>query len=340
MPGLTDLPVTEFDLIRQYLAGLTTQRDDVVLGIGDDCALLRPPPGQLLAVSMDTLVEGRHFFPASDPHALGHKALAVNLSDLAAMGARPAWATLSLTMPSADTDWLSGFVAGFVALAADYRLQLVGGDMTRGPLSITVQVHGWVDEGSALRRSGGSAGDVVFVSGTIGDAGLALQRLLMPSTGQAVSEFLRRRLDRPVPQVELGCLLGGHACAAIDVSDGLIADLAHICEASGCGARIELTALPLSDEVAAYCSGGDWRPVLAGGDDYELLFCVPPGNVEAVKRLCGQQGASVKEIGSLVATPGITLVYPDGEESTDLPRGFDHFASDPRQPRPGQQRGQ
>jgi thiamine-monophosphate kinase len=325
--GLMAAPVNEFDLIRRFLQGTTAQRDDVVLGIGDDCALLRATPGELLAVSMDTLVEGRHFFPGCDPQALGHKALAVNLSDLAAMGARPAWATLSLTMPSADTQWLSAFVSGFAALARLHELQLVGGDMTRGPLSVTVQVHGWVDEGSALRRSGGAPGDRVFVSGTIGDAALALQWLLTSSPDGQPSEFLRRRLDRPTPRINLGQLLCGCAGAAIDISDGLTADLGHICTASGCGARIELAAIPLSNDVAAYCAGGDWKPVLAGGDDYEVLFSVSPENVDELLSRCEQAGESIKEIGQLVATPGITLVYPDGGECADPPRGFDHFAS-------------
>jgi len=317
--------VSEFDLIRQFFADATASRADVLLGIGDDCALLQPPAGSGLAVSMDTLVEGRHFLPGTDPESLGHKALAVNLSDLAAMGAEPAWATLALTLPHADTAWLGAFVGGFATLAAEHGVQLVGGDTTRGPLTITVQVHGFVDPDAALKRDGGKAGDRLFLSGCIGDAGLALRRVQGAASPDADAAYLRERLDRPSPRVALGRLLAGRASAAIDVSDGLVADLGHICTASGTGARVDLDRLPLSPAVAAGCERGDWQPALAGGDDYELLFSVAPGQVESLLAHCHAAGEQIKEIGCLVADSGIVLVYPDGRTSEEIPHGFDHF---------------
>ena len=319
------MSVSEFDLIRDYFARATGARADVLLGIGDDCALLRPPPDLALAVSVDTLVAGRHFLADADPLGLGHKALAVNLSDLAAMGAQPAWATLALTLPQVDKNWLRAFVDGFAALAASHDVQLVGGDTTRGPLSITVQVHGFVDPLLALRRSGARAGHRLLVSGTVGDAGLALQLMQQHLGGGGVDSRLCRRLDRPTPRVALGRLLVGQAGAAIDVSDGLIADLGHICTASGVGARVELARLPLSPAFREHCPPRQWRPALAGGDDYELLFSVAADRIEALRERCRAAGESVQEIGCLVDVPGITLVYPDGRESTEIPDGFDHF---------------
>jgi len=222
--------LSEFDLIRAHFAHLGAGRADVVLGVGDDCALLRVPAGQELAVSIDTLVAGVHFLPSVDPEALGHKCLAVGLSDLAAMGAEPAWATLALTLPREDPRWLGAFAAGFAALAREHGLALVGGDTTHGPLSISVQVHGLVPAGQAIRRAGARPGDLVGVSGTLGDAGLALRHLL---AGEAVAADSRARLERPTPRVALGLALRGLATAMIDISDGLAADLGHILEESG-----------------------------------------------------------------------------------------------------------
>ncbi len=315
-------PTSEFDLIRRHFARATAPRDDVVLGVGDDCALLRPDPDALLAVGIDTLVAGRHFRADVDPQALGHKALAVNLSDLAAVGARPAWATLALTLPATDDAWLAAFAAGFAELAAAHGVQLVGGDTTRGPLCITVQVHGFVAAGDALRRDAGRPGDRLFVSGTLGDAALALAQL---AAGDAVDPALLQRLDRPQPRVALGRLLGGRANAAIDVSDGLAADLAHVCAASGVGARIRLDRLPLSPPLAARAARGDWSAPLAGGDDYELLFSVPAAAADALATQCRAAGHAVTEIGALVAGDGVALVYPDGRVSQEVPGGFDHF---------------
>jgi thiamine-monophosphate kinase len=311
----------EFELIRRHFHGATGPRDDVILGIGDDCALLGCRPGQSLAVSMDTLVAGRHFLPNDPAEAVGHKALAVNLSDLAAMGAEPAWATLALTLPESDDAWVAGFMTGFSRLAAEHGVQLVGGDTTAGPLSITCQVHGWVDPQAALRRSGARAGDRLFVSGTLGDAALALRHRL---AGDAPCG-LEGRLDRPEPRVALGRLLAGYATAAIDISDGLLADLRHVCDASGSGARIELARLPLSPAVIAECGGADWRLPLAGGDDYELLFAVPAERVDELVGECSKAGNAIHPIGEFTASPGVTLVYPDGRETQEGPDGFDHF---------------
>lgn len=315
---------SEFDLIRQYFTPATAPRDDVPLGIGDDCALLAPPPGLQLAVSVDTLVAGRHFLPDVDPQSLGHKALAVNLSDLAAMGAMPAWATLALTLPAADRAWLAAFMRGFTELAALHGVQLVGGDTTRGPLSVTIQVHGFVEPGMALRRSGGRPGDRLFVSGTVGGAALALR---LAQQGAPVPQTLQRRLDWPQPRIALGRLLAGSAGAAIDISDGLVADLRHVCEASAVGARVDLASLPLPTQVAAVCAAGDWHTALAGGDDYELLFALAPDVVDEVLTRCRGTGEAIQEIGVLVDEPGVRLVYPDGRIGEDGPDGFDHFKS-------------
>ncbi len=319
------MSLSEFDLIRQFFAEATASRDDVRLGVGDDCALLQVPDNAVLAVSMDTLVEGRHFFADCAPEALGHKALAVNLSDLAAMGAEPAWVTLSLTLPGADPVWLETFMRGFGRLAAAHRVQLVGGDTTRGPLSITVQAHGFLPDGKALRRDAGRSGDLLFVSGTVGDAGFALRHHSRPVADSPYSEELADRLDRPVPRVALGRLLLDHATAAIDISDGLVADLRHICEVSGVGARIDLGSLPLSAPVAAVCAQGDWDLPLAAGDDYELLFAVPPHARNAMLDACHDAGHTIHEIGRLVPGTGVTLIHPDGRATQEVPDGFDHF---------------
>ena len=282
--------MNEFDLIRTHFAALGAARTDVELGVGDDCALLAVPAGQRLAVSIDTLVCGTHFLPDCDPEALGYKSLAVGLSDLAAMGAEPAWATLALTLPpelvAEHPDWIAAFARGLGALAQHHGVRLVGGDTTRGPLSVTLQVHGLVPEGAAIRRAGARPGDLIYVSGTLGDAGLALRQIL---AGAPVEPGLRERLDRPTPRVALGMALRGIATAMIDVSDGLAADLGHILDASGVGAELRLQSLPLSPSVAAVVAAdGDWSLPLASGDDYELCFCIPPG---LVGRDRGSRGA-------------------------------------------------
>jgi thiamine-monophosphate kinase len=319
------VPASEFALIRRYFDAATPSRDDVLLGVGDDCALLEPPVGQLLAVSIDTLVAGVHFQADDRADGIGHKALAVGLSDLASMGAQPAWATLALTLPRPDEDWLAAFMSGFARLAATFGVQLVGGDTTRGPLCISVQVHGRVPRAEAMRRDAARPGDRLYVSGTLGDAALALRERL---AGVADS-VLAGRLDCPDPRIGLGLALRGHAAAAIDVSDGLVSDLAHICERSGVGARIELARLPLSTPVAAACATGDWSLPLHGGDDYELLFTVPGDRVERVEQACAGAGEAVRWIGTITAGPDIVLVSPDGTEHKEQPHGFDHFRTAP-----------
>ena len=317
--------MSEFDLIANYLTGIGAQRDDVLVDVGDDCALLSVPAGRELAVSIDTLVAGVHFLSGSNPESLGWKALAVGLSDLAAVGAEPAWATLALTMPEADEAWLGAFARGFGALAAAQDVRLVGGDLTRGPLTISVQVHGLVPAGHALRRRGARPGDLVCVSGAIGDAGLALRHL---QQGEPLDDYLRRRLERPTPRVELGELLRGVATAAIDLSDGLVADLGHVLAASGCGARIELDRLPLADQVAGVvAASGDWGLPLASGDDYELCFTIPPAHAAELAVLSAAARCPLTQIGDVDAQVGLRFVQADGHAWQPRLAGYDHFAA-------------
>lgn len=318
--------MSEFDLIRDHFARLGARREDVVLGVGDDCALLRVPPGRELAVSIDTLVSGVHFLPDCDPEGLGHKSLAAGLSDLAAMGAEPAWATLALTLPAADDAWVGAFARGLAALAVDHRLALVGGDITRGPLTVSVQVHGFVPAGEGVRRSGARPGDLVCVSGTLGDAALALALI---EAGGPVPEALRGRLERPTPRVALGLALRGLASAMIDLSDGLAADLGHILEASGNpGAEVRLGDLPLSDAVARRVREvGDWTLAAAGGDDYELCFTVPPHRGAGIADAAAAAHCVVAVIGAITATPGLRFLRPDGGVWRPRHSGYVHFAS-------------
>lgn len=317
---------TEFELIERYFHR-AAPREDVVLGVGDDAALLRPPPGQALALTVDTLVAGVHFPEQTPPEAVGHKALAVNLSDLAAMGARPAWVTLALTLPRADEAWLEGFARGFMELLAAHGAALVGGDTTRGPLSVSVQACGFVPEGQALRRDGARPGDLIYVTGTLGDAALGLAALSGEQVlGPAEADHCLARLDRPEPRVAAGLALRGLATAAIDISDGLVADLGHVLAASGAGAVVELQALPLSPAVRrAVERGGDWSPAVAGGDDYELLFTVPEARrAEVAEALAGRGGASC--IGRIEAAPGLRLLDGEGRAVRPARAGWDHFA--------------
>ena len=316
---------SEFDLIRDYFSGLGA-RADVTLGVGDDCALLQPPPGRELALTADTLVSGVHFFPGCDPEALGHKALAVNLSDLAAMGAEPAWISLGLTLPTPDRAWLQGFSRGLGGLVRRYGLQLVGGDTTRGPLTVGVQAIGFCPPGQAMTRAGARPGDRVLVSGTLGDAGLALQAAAGTSLAPAARALVQARLERPSPRVELGLALRGLASAAVDISDGLAADLGHVLAASGVGARLELQRLPLSEPVRRWVKdGGDWRLPLAAGDDYELCLCVPPERESAALKLGRQLGCDLTPVGVIETVPGLRCILPDGGELA-VPTGYDHFS--------------
>lgn len=317
------MPLSEFSLIARYFSR-HGNREDVVLGVGDDAALLEIPPGMQLAVSVDVMVAGRHFPPNTPPEAIGHKALAVNLSDMAAMGAEPAWATLALTLPEPDTDFLDGFANGFYRLAEQHHVALVGGDTVRGPLQLAVQIQGLVPRGKALTRSGARPGDHLFVTGTLGDAGAGLalvQRRLDCPDGDA----LRRRLDYPTPRVAAGLALRDIASAAIDISDGLLADLGHILEASGAGAELDLDAIPLSAALRRCVpdNGEQLRLALTAGDDYELCFTVPASKLALVEQAAIGWDFPVTCIGRITADPGI--LFCNGEPPPDLTTGFDHF---------------
>jgi len=319
------MPLSEFDIIERFFRRPGGSRDDVLLGIGDDAALLAVPCDRDLAVAVDTLVSGRHFPPATAAFDIGHKALAVNLSDLAAMGAEPAWATLALTLPEVDEAWLQSFADGFFALADRYDVQLVGGDTTRGPLSVTVQVHGLVARGRALRRDGARPGQRIFVTGTIGDAAYALWQM---QAGKPVGPGLLERLNRPEPRVAFGCALVGVGNAAIDISDGLLADLGHIVAASGCGATLWVDRLPRSALLPAPASSPRVLvSQLSGGDDYELCFCVEPENAAVVHTLARDCALAVTEVGVIESEPGVRCLHDDGSVYQPHARGFDHFAS-------------
>ncbi|VAW78114.1 Thiamine-monophosphate kinase, partial [hydrothermal vent metagenome] len=279
------MPDSEFDIIERYFQRSQPMRDDVLLGIGDDAALLRVPAGKQLVVAVDTLVAGRHFPKQTSAADIGHKALAVNLSDLAAMGATPAWATLALTLPTADTAWLQAFSSGFFQLADEYAITLIGGDTTRGPLSITVQVHGFVEPGRALQRSTARPGDAVYVSGTLGEAACALQKILADEMPEAA---LLQRLNRPQPRVALGQSLAGLASAAIDISDGLLADLGRLLTASSCGATLWPDRLPCSSALQHLPAGQARDCQFNGGDDYELCFTLPEDKRKALAAVQAQ----------------------------------------------------
>ena len=314
--------MAEFDLIARIRQRVAS-RGDVVLGIGDDCALLLPPPGMQLAVTMDALNVGVHFPPETSPADIGWKALAVNLSDLAAMGAQPAWGTLSLSLPQGDPGFVDAFFDGFFALAAQHGFALVGGDTTRGPLSIAITAHGLVEPGRALRRDGAREGDDIWVSGTLGDAAGALRQW---QAGAAISPVLQARLDRPTPRVALGLALRGIASSCIDVSDGLLADLAHICRASGVGAEVDVDALPASDALRA-AFDPDTRRVLqaAGGDDYELCFSMPASAGDALARALMEAGTQATRIGTITAKEGVRPLL-DGVAWSAPATGWQHFA--------------
>jgi len=310
----------EFALIDRIRARIQPRRD-VRLGIGDDAALLAVPTGQLLAVSMDTLNVGVHFHAEVGPAALGHKVLAVNLSDLAAMGAEPAWCTLALSLPDADAAWLDAFLDGFCALADAHRVTLVGGDTTRGPLSISVTVHGFVPSGQALRRDAARVGDDIWLTGSSGDAAAALAGIADPA--------LRERLDRPTPRIQAGLALRRRAHACIDVSDGLLADLGHVLSASGVAAEIELAALPVSPALSAVSDQSRrWQWQLAGGDDYELLFTAAERDRDSIAAALAAVQTPAARIGRIVAGAGCRVLRPDGGEWQPSRLGYEHFAAD------------
>ncbi len=314
----------EFELIARHF---TRPVRRAALGIGDDCALLQPGAGMQFAVSCDMLVEGRHFLSSVPPDRLGHKALAVNLSDLAACGAEPLAFTLALALPRADDDFLAGFARGLFALADAHGIDLVGGDTTAGPLNICITVFGQVPTGGALLRRGARAGDDLWVSGALGDARLALEvfrgTVTLPG---AQFESVRRAMELPQPRVALGLALRGVASSAIDLSDGLVGDLGHVLERSGVAAVLHADAVPRSNVLAALPLALQRQCVLAGGDDYELLFTAPPGRRDAVQAAAARAGVAVTHCGEIVAGSGLRVQDAAGAELRAVWRGFDHFA--------------
>jgi len=316
----------EFDVIARHF---TRPAANAVLGVGDDCALVDVTNGMDLTVSTDTMVSGTHFFPDVDPEHLGHKALAVNLSDIAAMGAMPYWAMLALTVPSVDHAWLAAFAKGFFDLAAEYNVSLIGGDTTRGPLTLTVTIMGEVPAGAALRRSGAKAGNDVWVSGNVGDAALAVAhrhgKLVLTESDYHEAVM---RLYEPTPRVALGQALRGQATAAIDISDGLLADLGHICRLSGVGATVDMASIPLSAIGAKHFDTDAGRTaIVAGGDDYELCFTAPANSRESIAELTDVLGVPLTRIGQIKRGKGVSLLGPDGKALKIDGRGYDHFSA-------------
>ncbi|MEI7073517.1 thiamine-phosphate kinase [Pectobacterium versatile] len=319
----------EFDLIARYFNRVRSSRRDVELGIGDDCALLTVADKQMLAVSTDTLVSGVHFLPDIDPADLGYKSLAVNLSDLAAMGADPAWLSLAITLPKSNSQWLSAYSDSLFELLDYYGMQLVGGDTTRGPLSLTLTIHGLVPAGRALTRRGARIGDWIYVTGSLGDsaAGLAiLQNTLHVDDEETRQRLLQRHL-RPQPRILQGQALRDLASSAIDLSDGLISDLQHILKASECGARINLDAIPQSDWLRG-CVGEEQalRWALSGGEDYELCFTVPEINRGALELALGHLGADYTCIGQIGPSSEGLRFFRDNKATELNWKGYDHFS--------------
>lgn len=322
---------SEFDLIARYF---TRPASRARLGVGDDCALLALTPGHELAISTDMLVAGTHFFPDTDPQRLGHKTLAVNLSDLAAMGARPASALLSLALPAADEAWIAAFARGFFALADEHDVELVGGDTTRTPsggtLTLNVTILGEVPAGQAIRRSGARVGDDVWVSNTLGDAALGLAVLQGKVTlGQAGRDCCVARLEMPTPRIALGLALRGIAHSMLDISDGLAGDLAHIARASGVAAQVNVDALPLSPALRGVARELALQCALAGGDDYELCFTAAADRRAAVEAAGGAAGVAVTCIGSIMPAAAALVRFVDGAGHELVLRlgGYDHFGT-------------
>lgn len=319
--------LSEFDLIARYFTRPPRPSGATVLGVGDDCALLAPPAGMQLAISSDMLVEGRHFFPGADASLLGHKSLAVNLSDLAAMGARPLGFTLALALPQARPEWLAAFSGGLLALADAHGCELIGGDTTKGPLNICITVFGAVAPGQALRRDAARPGDDIWISGSLGDARLALAgyrgelELAAPELEEAAP-----RMHAPTPRVALGQALAGIAHAAIDISDGLVGDLGHVLRRSAAGAELDADSLPAGPVLARREADLRRRFTLAGGDDYELCFTAPADRREAVIAAAARARTAVTRVGRVTAEPGLRLLDADGRPLALQLSSFDHFS--------------
>lgn len=318
------MPLSEFELIRKYFSK-STNKPEIICGIGDDAAVVAVPHGMELVISMDTLISGVHFPVTCSPQDIGYKALAVNLSDMAAMGADPRWITLALTMPENDETWLGKFMDGFNELAQQFNLDLIGGDLTRGPLTITIQVHGFNITGKSIYRCGAQTGDLIYVSGTLGDAGLALRLLEDQSLlKNRHHEYLMQRLNRPVPRIHLGMNLRDIASSAIDISDGLLADLAHILTASHTGAIVNVDQIPLSDALKEYEAGNVLDFVLTSGDDYELCFTVPPARRSNIDQMNSGDCKPVC-IGYVIDKPGIQWLQADNQPYTPPGGAYTHF---------------
>ncbi len=321
--------MNEFDLIKRYF-NPSTQPAVADLGIGDDAALFTPRPGFQLAISVDMLVSGRHFFADVDPWRLGHKALAVNLSDMAAMGAQPRWFTLALALPEANPAWLAAFSQGMFALAAEHQVELVGGDTTRGPLTISIQIAGEVETGTALTRGAANAGDDVWVSGLLGAAAAAVaHRAEALQLDKHVLTRCQDRLELPTPRVALGRALRGLASACLDLSDGIIGDLAHICARSGLRAQLQASSLPIDPVLADLPLSSQQKFALTGGDEYELCFCAPPAHREQIARLAAQSGLPLTRVGRMLAPQTdarpVQLVDDTGAVLDFGHGAFDHF---------------
>jgi thiamine-monophosphate kinase len=323
--------VNEFELIARFFSR-SPRAASVHLSVGDDAALLAPTPGCELAVAVDMLVGGRHFFADTDPERLGHKALAVNLSDIAAMGATPRWALLAGALPDGDAAWVAAFARGFYALADAHGVDLVGGDTTRGPLNLCVTIMGEVPEGRALLRSGAKPGDDVYVSGALGDAALAVAAMTgRTRLGAEALLAARARLEMPAPRIALGLALRGVATAAIDVSDGLLGDLGHILERSAVGATVDLPAIPRSPALAHVAGGAAaalaLECLLAGGDDYELCFTAPRAAADRIAAIGARTALPLARIGAITAGPGLVVRDGRGVPLPALPRAYDHFGA-------------
>ena len=313
--------MTEFEAIEKYFAGLTPEEHGVVLGVGDDAALLATAPDTNLVVSTDSLVSGVHFFPDADPSDVGYKALAVNLSDMAAMAALPRWFTLALTLSETEMthEWLEGFARGLAEPAGNYAVSLVGGDLCKGPPAVTIQVIGECPKGQEIRRRGANTGDQIYVSDKLGSAAYALEML---RSGRTPPPDCHRHLLRPVPRVELGMSLRGIASAMIDISDGLLADLGHLLKDGNVGARVNIHAIPSHEQLDTECDPAQkWRCILSGGDDYELCFTVPPAKQHELEQL----GAPVYRIGEITAEKGLRCIRNDGSEYIPDGAGYAHF---------------
>ncbi|WP_421867247.1 thiamine-phosphate kinase [Motiliproteus sp.] len=317
------MAVAEFDLIKRFFASLPQHGRGVGLGIGDDCALLEVPDGQQLAVSIDTLVEGTHFLPGIPAEQLAYRALGACVSDLAAMGAEPAWLTLALTLPESDPDWLEGFSRGLGEGMARYGLSLVGGDTTRGHRALSLQVHGWVPKGKALTRRGAQPGDSIWVSGTLGDAMAGLDQL---QTQADQDPYLLGRFYRPSARIELGLALREIASAALDISDGLLADLSHLLQHQDLGAELQLAQIPLSDALLdRYPEQQALNWALGGGEDFELCFCVPANRRQQWLEKLPGLSVSCREIGAICRKPGLIGVDRQGNRRPMAASGYQHF---------------